>query len=259
MSSNLPRGLAILEFLTRHIDGAPLHTIADTLDIPRSAAHRTLAELATAGFVHQSGELLPYRLTLKLATLGMAYLNQSGITKVVQPVVNRLATASAELARMSVVDGERLIWVSKAQGARGGLRYDADSEPGEEVRLFCSSNGQAWLTSLTDERAMQLVMRQGFNPEAYGPQAPRTVPAFLACLAEGRKNGYCTVHETYEVGSAAMAAPVWNSSHTAVIGAVSIAGPEARMKPPRMKELAPLLLEAAEELSVLSVGINVHL
>ncbi|MDB5847145.1 MAG: IclR family transcriptional regulator [Rhodoferax sp.] len=256
MSSNLPRGLAILELLSRNVDGLPLHAIAEPLQIPRSAAHRVLAELTTAGFVRQEGELMPYRLTLKLATLGMAYLNESGIAEVVQPVLNRLAAATSELARMSVVDGERLVWVAKAQGARGGLRYDANSDPGEEVRLFCSSNGQAWLAALTDERALHMVMKQGFNPEAYGPNAPKTITEFLACLAEGRRKGYSDVHESYEVGSAAIAAPVWNAKHTMVIGSVSVAGPEARMKAERMPELGALVMSAAEELSVLSVGIR---
>jgi IclR family acetate operon transcriptional repressor len=97
---------------------------------------------------------------------------------------------------MSLVEGERLIWVAKAQRARGGSRYDVSSDPGEKVRLFCSSNGQAWLSSLTDEKALEIVSRQGFGePGQYGPIAPRTIQAFLECLHAARRRGYATVHD----------------------------------------------------------------
>ncbi|MGB3274852.1 MAG: IclR family transcriptional regulator [Castellaniella sp.] len=255
MSSNLPRGLSVLELLTRNPDGLPLHVIATELQVPRSTAHRILAELVNAGYVRQQdGDFSPYRLTLKIATLGMQFLSATGVVELVQPVLDKLAVASGELARMSLVENDRLIWVAKAQGAQGGLRYDALSDPGEDVRLFCSSNGQAWLSTLTDQKALEIVARQGFGePGQYGPNAPRTIEAFLDCLRLARERGYAIVHETYELGLAAIAAPVLSSNTQTAIGAVSIAGPEARMK--HAEHLIPLILNAARELSELSPGI----
>ena len=43
----------------------------------------------------------------------------------------------------------------KAQGARFGLRYDADM--GIDVRLSCSAAGHAWLMTLSEERALELL------------------------------------------------------------------------------------------------------
>ena len=257
MSGNLPRGLAVLELLARHVDGLPLHAIAHALDTSRSTAHRLLAELVANGYVRQEGEFNPYRLTLKLATLGLTYLADTGVTELVQPILNKLASATGELVRMSLVEGERLIWVAKAQGARGGLRYDATSDPGEEVRLFCSSNGHAWLSCLSDEKALEIVSRQGFGePGSFGPNAPRTIQAFLDCLHLARRRGYAAVHESYEVGTSAMSAPVHLSGDQRVIGAVTIAGPTARLTPERMEDLAPELIATAAELSKNSAGIR---
>ena len=257
MSSNLPRGLATLELLAQHIDGLPLHAIAKFLDTSRSTAHRVLAELVSCGYVRQHAEFTPYRLTIKMATLGLTYLADTGATELVQPVLDKLASATGELARMSFVEGERLIWVARAQGARGGLRYDATSDPGEEVRLFCSSNGQAWLSCFSDEKALEIMLRQGFGePGSFGPNAPRNIQAFLACLHEARSRGYAAVHDSYEVGISAMGAPVRHSVDQRVIGAVSMAGPTARLTPERMEELSPLVLAAAAELSANSAGIR---
>ncbi|MER1966274.1 IclR family transcriptional regulator [Castellaniella sp. GW247-6E4] len=256
MSSNLPRGLLALELLTRHPGGLPLHAIAAELRIPRSTAHRILAELVATGYVRQQdGDFSPYRLTLKVATLGMQFLSATGVVELVQPVLDRLAADSGELARMSIVENDRLIWVAKAQGARGGLRYDAQSDPGEDVRLFCSSNGQAWLSTLSDQKALEIASRQGFGePAQFGPNAPRTIEAFLDCIRLARAQGYAIVHETYEIGLSAIAAPVLNPHSETAIGAVSIAGPEARMK--HAEHLIPLIQSAARALSALSPGIR---
>jgi IclR family transcriptional regulator, acetate operon repressor len=257
LSSNLPRGLATLELLARHVDGLPLHSIADALDTSRSTAHRVLAELVAHGYVRQEGEFNPYRLTLKLATLGLTYLADTGVTELVQPILDNLASTTGELVRMSLVEGERLIWVARAQGAQGGLRYDATSDPGEEVRLFCGSNGQAWLSCLSDEKALEIVARQGFgDPGSFGPNAPRTIQAFLDCLRAARRRGYAAVHDSYEVGISSMGVAVRYSGEERVIGALSIAGPTARLTPQRMEELAPELLATAAELSKNSAGIR---
>lgn len=257
MSSSLRRGLVVLEVLARYVDGLPLHAIAKALDAPRSTAHRLLAELVAHGYVRQDGEFSSYRLTLKLATLGLTYLTDTGVTELVQPILEKLASATGELVRMSLVEGERLIWVARAQGARGGLRYDATSDPGEEVRLFCSSNGHAWLSCFSDEKALEIVARQGFGePGSFGPNAPRTIQAFLDCLQLARRRSYATVHDSYEVGISAISTPVYYSGDQRVIGVLSIAGPTARLTPERMEELAPQLLATAAELSRNSSGIR---
>lgn len=256
MSSNLSRGLAVLEFLSRHVDGLSLNGVAEPLGLPRSAAHRVLAELIEAGYVRHEGDFSPYRLTFKLASIGLSYMAESGVVELVQPVIDKLAMASGELARMSIVDDNKLIWVAKSQGARGGLRYDVDSEPGEEVRLFCSSNGHAWLSTLSDEKALEIIMKQGFNPSDYGPNAPKTIQELLECFSACRSKGYAIAHDMYEEGIAAIAAPVLHAEDKRAIGAVSIAGPESRLRGSRLEALAPLLVAAANELSALSLGIR---
>jgi DNA-binding IclR family transcriptional regulator len=249
-SSNLPRGLAAIEMLVKHVDGLPLKAIAEELDISRSMAHRVLAELVECGYVQQEGELSPYRLTIKLASLGLAYLGHTGVTRLVQPILDELARSAGELVRLSLVEKKRLVWIGMAQGARGGLRYDASSDPGEEVCLFCSSNGHAWLSCLTDEKALEYVSRQGWgDPAQYGPNAPKNIQELLDCLKSARHKGYATIHDGYELGVSSMSAPFFHSDDQQPAGAVSIAGPSSRLTPEKLAELAPVLLAAAKKLS----------
>ncbi|VTU38663.1 IclR family transcriptional regulator [Variovorax sp. PBL-E5] len=255
LTTNLQRGLAMLDLLCRAQDGLPMFKMADPLGIPRSTAHRVLAELSEAGFVTQENEQAPYRLTLKLAQMGMSYLNVAGVTNVIQPVLHRLAAETKELARMSIVDGKRLVWVSKVQGSRTGLRYDANAEPGEEVVLFSSATGHAWLATLPENEALEIVMRQGFDPENRGPNAPKSATELLELLAKVRRKGYALVHETNEHGISAVAAPVWNKPANRVVGVVTIAGPTSRMDPEKIEAIAQQVLASADELSKVSFGL----
>src|SRR5688572_5018333 len=120
-TGTLPRSLRILETLALHPEGMPLAAISGELELPRSACHRLLGELAACGYVRQLRDHGDYALTTKLAAVGLHYLGASGIVDLAQPIIDRLADTTGELVRLAIVDGDRLTFVAKAQGARFGL------------------------------------------------------------------------------------------------------------------------------------------
>jgi IclR family transcriptional regulator, acetate operon repressor len=247
MSGATEKSLAILEYLIDYPDGAPLVQISTDLNQLRSGCHRTLHELMRYGYVRQvpRGD---YALTIKMASMGLSFLGKSGVIDIAQPVIDRLAHLTEELVRLAVVDGERLTLVAKAQGARSGLRYDPDM--GIDLRLSCSSAGQAWLMTLPNDLAIEFVTRQGMgHPRHYGPSAPTSIKALLKVLDEHRKRGYSLIQEAYAPGMNSMAAPVQRAGEPTT-GVVVIAGPATRLTLERMKHFAPALKAAAAELAV---------
>lgn len=249
MSVALDRGLSILEQLAAHPDGLPLALLASELDIPLSACHRLLGDLQRRGYVRQARAQGEYMLTAKIVSLGLGYLSGAGIVDIAEPLLERLANASGELVRLSIVDDDRLTWVAKAQGVRKGLRYDPDM--GMQARLSCTASGHAWLLTMSDERALELVSRQGFGlAKDYGPNAPTTVKTLLGFLHAARVRGYAMIDEVFAPGMTAMAAPVMRRKDA--IGVISIAGPRIRLTRQRMHELALGLLTAAAELGPIS-------
>lgn len=250
MNGVLERTLGILELLCAHGEGLELAAIAERLNIPKSAAHRLLADLTRCGYVRQSRELGDYLLTTKLVSMGLSYLSNTGIVDVAQPLLDRLAEFSGELVRLSVVDGDRLTWVARSQGARQGLRYDPDM--GSIARLSCSSSGWAWLSTLGDDEALALVSKQGLGlPAEFGPQAPASLQAVLAVVQVTRARGFSITEETYTPGLNAMAAPV-RLAGQAPLGTISIAGPSVRFTRERMLALGPDLLAVAAQLAAAS-------
>jgi IclR family acetate operon transcriptional repressor len=250
MNIALDRGLSILEHLTQHPQGLPLSMIAEELDIPLSACHRLLSDLQGRGYVRQARKQGDYVLTTKVVSLGLGFLSSGGIVDIAEPILEKLAQTSGELVRLSIVDEDRLTFVAKSQGVRqAGMRYDPDM--GMDARLSCTGSGHAWLMTLSDERALELVSRQGFGkPADYGPNAPTTVKALLGFLHAARVRGYAMIDEVFAPGMTTMAAPVLRRG--VAIAVISIAGPRTRLTQERMHDLAPALLASAAELGPIS-------
>jgi DNA-binding IclR family transcriptional regulator len=252
MSGVMERTLALLERLARDVRGVPLATLADELNIPRSAAHRLLLELSENGYVRQSRERGDYMLTTKLVSLGLNYLKASGVVDLCQPTLDRLAESSGELVRLGVVDVDHLTWVALSQGARAGLRYDPDQ--GIDAKLSCTASGHAWLSTLSDDEGLMLVSKQGFGkPGDYGPNAPTTPTALLKAVKQARKQGYAIAIDTYAQGLSAICAPIVPAGKGAV-GVLAISGPSVRLTEEKMASLVPDLLAAAAELAAASAA-----
>jgi IclR family transcriptional regulator, acetate operon repressor len=252
-SGLLERTLNVIELLSVQGQGMQLFEIAQTLRIPRSAAHRVLTSLAERGYVRQDRHQGVYQLTAKIASLGFTFLASNGIIDLAQPVLDRLARESGELARLAMIDGRELIWVTKAQGSQFGLRYDPDM--GQVARLSCSASGYAWLSCLPDDEALVLIDRQGIGlRKDYGPRAPETRAAVLKMLRQTRKRGFGLLVQAYSPWVSAVAVPIRHPTTAEVTGVVVISGPHVRLLESHMLALVPKLHEAARELSLASIG-----
>ncbi|WP_406725769.1 IclR family transcriptional regulator [Streptomyces sp. GD-15H] len=246
MAPALARGLGILEVLAGVEEGLQLHQIADSLGIPRSAAHRLLAELSDAGYVRQDGALGNYVLSLKLVSLGLKHLAVNDLVGLSRPVLEQLASDTAELVRLAVIDLDDMVWVAAYQGKRSGLRYDPDS--GSTVTLSCSATGFAWMAHVPEEIALQKILRQGIaSREDSGPRAPQTIDEIRAELTKTRDQGFAIAIDTYSLGVGTVAAPIFVAGEVA--GAISITGPTPRLTKERLTQLAPRLLQTTAEVT----------
>jgi len=255
MSGVMDRTLGILELLAQQPEGLQVSALAADLNMPVSAAHRLLNDLSRHGYVRQARAQGEYALTIKMAALGLSYLGATGVADIAQPILNRLAAESKELVRLSVIDAPNLVWVAVAQGAQSGLRYDPGREQGQVAHLATSASGLAWLSALSDDEALKLVASQGLTPPTeVGPNAPKSMSELLSILEDARKRGYAVAVNSFIAGMAAMAVPVRAPKDGALLGSLSIAGPECRLRAERMAQLIAPLQAAADELAEASAA-----
>jgi IclR family transcriptional regulator, acetate operon repressor len=242
MTAPITRTLAAFDVLSRHPQGLTVQAVAAALGIAPSAAHRLLNDLVAVDYVRQHGTG-HYALTVRLAALGLSWLGRSGITDPAQPVLDDLAVLSAELVRLSIADGDRLIWVAFAQGATSGLRYDPAREQGAEASLVYSASGRAWAASQPPARADVLIAAQGLTPpEGAADGHALTYAQAHMLIAETRSAGYAVAEDCFLAGMAAIAVAIPD------VGCLSIAGPVSRLTPTRRAAVLPALQAAARQL-----------
>jgi DNA-binding IclR family transcriptional regulator len=236
--SQVDRCLDVLELLTSAAVGLPLSTVAERLNLPKSVAHRWLTFLVGRGYVAQDSGTGRYGLTLRLSLMGVRYLSTVRLTEIGQPILDELAVRGGELIRMTVRDGDRLVWAARAQGARTGLLYDP--EMGHEARLFCTATGHAFLAALPQDEAFRLVLQQGFDIGSTGPNAPRSLEALRPFIERAQQQGYAVVADGGTLGTAAGAAAItaMQDGSPVPVGTVSIAGPTVRLSPERLHAFA---------------------
>lgn len=247
--SSRDRALSIVELLAGRSDGMHLADIASELSLPRSATHRLLNDLRETGYVRQEHERGIYSLSVKLASLALVHQISTGMTDLVLPLLDRLAEQSGELVMISIVEGDRLMRVAKARGARRGLQYNPEEVP--EVYLGATSNGFAYLSTLDPDDALRLAARQGIQP-GNGPNAPKSIAEIMVYVERARERGYSEINGVFEAGTSAVAAPIYRPNSTECIATVSVAGPSIRLTDNRIQEIVPFTLEAAKDIGIAS-------
>ncbi|MER8950141.1 IclR family transcriptional regulator [Mesorhizobium sp. M0809] len=247
VNSLVERCFAVIELLANDASAMRLGEIAERLDLQKSAAHRMLTLLCDMGWVEQDSVTGYYRLTLRLAIVGQRFLSATSLTDVCQPALEELASESAELVRMAVVQGETLTWISQVQGAQKGLRYQPELVA--KVRLATTANGRAYLSTLASTEAMRIALHDSGDGRK-SQHGNVSVEDFLEELKLSRDRGWALSNEEAEPGVVAIAAPIKLSAEKTV-GTVSVAGPSSRLTQDRHEAIAASVMSTAEKLGEL--------
>ena len=249
VKSQLSHCLSLFEAMCEAGRPYRLTDLAARLDMPKSSVQRLLDHLIAEGWAEQDAATGHYALTLRLAVLGQRYMQSAGLCDVTQAILGRVAGATGELARLAIVDQRQLVWIGSAQGAPAGLLYQPSM--GQRIVSFATANGKAWLSTLDDEEASAIALRDGLTRRRapLGPKAIGSLDALMKDLAAVRRRGYALADEEAESGVAAVAVPIRDPATGEALGTTSVAGPVMRFTATRRAQFARILAAAALELA----------
>jgi len=154
--AGLEKGLAILE---KFGDTQPRITAAqmgEQVGMTRTAARRHLLTLVHLGYVASDGKL--FWLTPRVLRLGQAFIESSRLARIVQPFLQRITAGTQEIAYLSALDGDDVVYVARngpnrvmntgfVLGARVSANVTAAGMLMLELRESPSS--EEWLQSTT--------------------------------------------------------------------------------------------------------------
>jgi DNA-binding IclR family transcriptional regulator len=239
---SVDRAVTVLEILAQRGE-AGVSEVAAAIDVHKSTAFRLLGALEAHGMVEQEAERGKYRLGFGIVRLAGAVTGRIDITKYGRGICERLAQELGETLNIAVLESHHVVNLDQV---RGPSAIAAQNWVGRLTPPHCTASGKIFLAHLDPERRHELIAEAGL-----ARMTPRTLTSedkLEADLAEARERGYAMTVEEYEEGLNAMAAPV-RSRDGRTVAALTVSGPAFRFTEKRMHEVAPVLVEAADELS----------
>ena len=235
---------AVLKAVSGHEpDGASTSRVGRQTGLARPTAHRLLASLLEVGLVDRDAATGRWVLGPELYLLGATAADRYDVTAVAQPVVRRLSMATGESAFFSARRGDETICLVREDGSfpiRSHVLYEGIRFP-----LGVASAGLAILAYLPDAEIDAFLVRTDLTA-AYG--VPHAAEQVRARIAQTRSAGYAVNPGLLVEGSWGMGAAVFDEAERPQ-WALSLTGIERRFDEARRRELGPLLLQQAHELS----------
>jgi DNA-binding IclR family transcriptional regulator len=199
----------------------PLSELARRVGVAKSTAHRTCAVLTERGLLDRTATG-GYRLGLRFVEYGHLATARSAVGDRALPLLVELRNALGETVQIGIPAGADVVYVERVEGARA-LRYS--SENSRRSPLHRSSAGKvlaAYNPSMVAAR-----LRAGLPPSTgYTIVVPDVLVAELARI---RERGYARSVDETELGMSSLAVPVRAAPDDAVVAAISMVGPTARV------------------------------
>jgi DNA-binding IclR family transcriptional regulator len=237
---SVDRALTILGILAR-LGEAGVTEIAAELGVHKSTAFRLVATLESHGMVEQNEDRGKYRLGVGVLRLAGATTARLDVVQEARPICRKLAADTGETVNVAVLSDRSALYLDQVAGQSA---LQSHNWVGQHIPLHATSNGKVLLSDLSSDEIDKRLPRL----PSYTSHTVTTKARLRRDLASVREQGYAVAVDELEVGLTAIAAPIRNA-HGDVIASISVSGPTFRLGEPRVKELVPLVQDAAEEVS----------
>jgi len=196
--------------------------LAEKLDIPKTTAHSYLKTFEKMGYaINEDGE---YRLSLRILLHAGRLRHSSAFYKIGRPQVDRLARETGEAVNLGVPEtGQRVI----IYGAEGENAVWDDVPLGSRTPLNLTAIGKAILSSWSEPRLERFLTEHTLGNTT--EHSLHTEAALLDDIEVTRDRGYSVENEEHILGVRAFGMPI-TTSDGAVVGAISITGPNSRLR-----------------------------
>ncbi|MBI1201604.1 MAG: helix-turn-helix domain-containing protein [Rhodopseudomonas sp.] len=208
------KGLAVIGAFGQDAETLSMAEISKRTGLPRAGVRRLLLTLVTLGLAEERAGR--FSLTPRILRLGYAYLSSLSLREIAQPAIETLARDCDEIVAVSVLDGDELTYIARAEPS-SVLRRSLTV--GSRLPAFCTSMGRVLLAGLADD-ALATLLNQAERP-AYTRHTVTDVTALTEEIAIVRKQGWAFVSEQLEFGACGIAAPI-RDSRGRTVAAVNI-------------------------------------
>ena len=237
------RTLDILELFAAHPGDLSLSEMVKQLNIPISSMHGLVLTLKTRGYLVRDPVSLCYRMGPKFAQLAAVHSTYVELLAHAAPVMDRIGAACKEAVTMSVLQGDKIVFISNRPAisivqavnaigtslpahATGSGKIMLAYLPGEEFERTYPNDKLPWLMANTISTKVELKQ----------------------AILEARRRGCAYDEEESEEGVWAVAGCIRNSAGRPM-AALSVVVPVIRVQANDIQYWTSLVIEGAAEIS----------
>jgi IclR family acetate operon transcriptional repressor len=235
--------LTILERLAEVDGGMTLTDIAARVGLPASTTHRLLATLEQLGYVTQAGDLGLWYVGLKAFRVGSAFVSNRDFVGESHPYMRRLMEESGETANLALMDGREVVFIAQVQ-CHEVMRMSV--RLGSRLAVHASGSGKAILAGLPLSVLDRFLAERPLNPLT--EHTITDIKRLHEDLALIRRRGYSYDDEEVAAGLRCVAAAIYDE-FAEPLGAISLAGPAARIGDNSLERLGGLVRATAREIT----------
>lgn len=243
-STSLRRALSILLCFGEDTSGQGLSVsnISEKLEINKSTVTRLIQPLLSYNFVEEADRPGTYKLSWQNASLGLAYLSSLRADRDMHPVLLSLSETTRETVHLVRATPPRVVYIDKIDSQHAVRMV---SRVGNTQPMYCTSVGKAIL-AFSSAETLEQVIDAGLRRLT---AATITDPDDLRMeLQQIRDRGWAMDNVENEEGIRCVAAPIFDADGDCNF-AISISAPVARITYDKALQLAPVVTEAAAEIS----------
>lgn len=239
---SLQRGLAVLDFLAVADDPVRTSDVAARFGIDKANASRLLNTLEVAGYARRTYDRR-FAIGAKFpANDGKPLEALIALRERARSLLESLVEASGECAHMAVLVADKVWYIDKISSPHP-LRVD--HPVGALAPLHCTALGKAYLAFGTRVRVGDLAR---FTSRTILDEV-----TLIADLEMARRDGFARDNEEFSPGVRCVAAPIRNQAG-AMVAAVGLSGPTARIDTSRFNDLGNLVRDRAADISTPTSG-----
>lgn len=201
-ASTFAKGLEVLSCFENGARDLTMADIAQLTGYDRAVARRLCLTLEAEGYLTRAGKFL--RLTPKILALAGGFLSAEGIGRTVQPVLNQFAEEMNGEITLSVLNGNRAIYV--ARSAVGSARLSLGLSVGSALPLLPTAVGTMLLATCEEPQRESIIA--SCPTKAYTPTTETCPNAIRARIEEARTKGFAYLCGEFETGAAGLAVPL---------------------------------------------------
>lgn len=180
--------------------------LAQKLGLQKNSVFRLLATLETRGYVVQNPDTEQYHLGVKAFELGQAYLHQTDLVDLAQPVLDQLQAETQETVCLAVLEGSETVYLSVVQSQQ---RVRVFADIGMHVPAIQAASGRAIMAYMTPSERKTPV---DLIPYTSNVELRRLERSFRAI----RKDVYATDMGILDQDVTSIAAPIFDHNGKAI-------------------------------------------